>query len=151
VIATRIRDQEAARGIDLSEFSTTQVTGLSQYNLFPNTTILVSADLFTALVARPGATPDQAQFALYNCKRTVGGEKTPRIDQWHLPADADIPMGTVMDQDLGLLRTVQVGLKQPGLTHLAVGSEEPRIINLHRNLEKWLGVTPTDLRPIAEA
>jgi hypothetical protein len=40
---------------------------------------------------------------------------------------------------------VQRGLRQPGLTHLTLSSEECRIINLHRNLERYLGVSPTEI------
>lgn len=148
VIASRIRAQEARRGVDLSGFTTEQVTGLSQYNLFPNTTILISADLFTVLVARPGATVGEADFTIFNLERSPDPEDAERIEHWVLPADADVPMGTVMGQDLALLRTAQLGLDQPGLSHLAVGSEEPRIINLHRNLEKWLRIEPSELLPI---
>ena len=57
-------------------------------------------------------------------------------------------LGLVMSQDCALLRTAQRGLHQPGLEHLAISSEECRIINLHRNLERHLGIDPTELRPI---
>ena len=34
--------------------------------------------------------------------------------------------------------TAQTGLHQPGFTHLALSSEEARLINTHRNLERYL-------------
>lgn len=145
VIADRIRAAEAAKGVDLTGFDTAQITSLSQYNLFPNTTVLISADMWSTLVARPGPTPDSAFFTMYNCRRN-DGSPAARIDEYVIPAETDL--GTVMSQDMNLLRTAQLGLQQPGLTHLAVGAEEPRIINLHRNLESWLGISPTELIPI---
>ena len=34
----------------------------------------------------------------------------------------------------------------PGLTHLTVSpTEECRLVNLHRNLEDYLGIAPTEL------
>ena len=54
VIAQKIRDHQDRLGVDLSGYDTAQITHLSQYNLFPNTTVLVSADLFTV---PPGPAP----------------------------------------------------------------------------------------------
>ena len=54
---------------------------------------------------------------------------------------ADQPVfGLVINQDVGNLQHAQRGLHQPGFTHLAISGEECRIINLHRNLEKYIGV-----------
>ena len=39
--------------------------GLSQYNLFPNVTVLLWADMFNLLIARPGPTPGQAELVAY--------------------------------------------------------------------------------------
>ena len=37
-------------------------------------------------------------------------------------------------------------MHQPGLTHLTVSpTEERRIVNLHRNLEEVLDISPTEL------
>ena len=40
---------------------------------------------------------------------------------------------------------IQRGLHQPGFTHLTLSGEECRIVNLHRNLEDYLGITPTEI------
>jgi choline monooxygenase len=34
-------------------------------------------------------------------------------------------------------------VNQPGFTHLAVSGEECRLVNTHRNLERYLGLEPT--------
>jgi hypothetical protein len=72
----------------------------------------------------------------------------PRTRVADIDLPADTPLGKVMDQDVSLLRTAQKGLHQPGLDHLVVGSEEVRVINLHRNLERYLGIEPTQLEPL---
>ena len=46
---------------------------------------------------------------------------------------------TTMNQDVGIMKTAQRGLHQPGLKHLALSAEECRVINLHRNLDEWVG------------
>ena len=48
--------------------------------------------------------------------------------------------GLVINQDVSNLQFAQKGLHQPGFTHLAISGEECRIINLHRNLERYTGV-----------
>ena len=47
--------------------------------------------------------------------------------------------GNVINQDVELLRNAQRGLRQPGLTHLSLSSEECRIINMQRVLSTYVG------------
>jgi hypothetical protein len=146
VIAERIRRHRATTGADLSGYTTEQITHLSQYNLFPNTTVLVQADMLAVLVARPGPSPDEAFFTMLTSWRHAPGAPWARIQEFEVPPETDL--GLVMGQDCGLLRTAQRGLHQPGLTHLVIGSEECRIINFQRNLERFLGIEPSELVPI---
>ena len=53
--------------------------------------------------------------------------------------------GVVMSQDIAVLTGLQRGLRQPGFTHLVLSAEERRIINMHRNLERYLGIDPSDM------
>jgi hypothetical protein len=46
--------------------------------------------------------------------------------------------GLVMTQDINVLAGLQRGLHQPGFTHLTLSNEERRVINMHRNLERYL-------------
>jgi hypothetical protein len=55
--------------------------------------------------------------------RTTAGEAEP---------------GVVLAQDIQLLAGVQRGMHQPGFTHLVLSSEERRVVNMHRNLERYL-------------
>ena len=76
VIAQKIRDHQATMvGVDLSGYDTAQITHLSQYNLFPNTTVLVSADLFTVMTARPGPSPDEAEHRLGRSLDAAGARR----------------------------------------------------------------------------
>jgi hypothetical protein len=58
-------------------------------------------------------------------------------------ATADV--GRVFNQDIENLQHVQKGMHQPGFTHLALSHEEMRIESLHRNLERYLGIDPSEL------
>lgn len=144
VIAEHIRQKQAARGVDLSRFDTEQLTGLSQYNVFPNATVLVSGDLLSVLLSRPVG-PERGEFVSLHLERRPKGQAA-RVR----PTDVRIPieeanLGLVLGADLKLLLRAQTGVRQPGLTHIAVSSEECRLINTHRNLERYLGVTPSEM------
>jgi choline monooxygenase len=146
VIAQTIREHHrSSRGVDLSRFSTEEVTALQQYNLFPNATVLVSADLVSVLIAVPGTATDRAELVAMNFERAASAD-APRSQ----PFDATVPyehadLGAVLNQDLALLGHAQVGIRQPGLTHLTLSNEEIRIINMHRTLERFLADDPATL------
>ena len=147
VIAQKIRDHQATVGVDLSGYDTAQITSLSQYNLFPNTTVLVSADLFTVMTARPGPNPDEAELAVIQLSR-MPSAGAPASSPIHVTVPVDqADFGFVLNQDLSVIRTMQTGLHQPGLTHLTLSSEECRIINMNRHLERFLGLEPGGTEP----
>ena len=62
---------------------------------------------------------------------------------------ADVRGTGVIAQDISVLQTAQRGLHQPGFTHMTLSSEECRILNMHRNLERHLGIEPSQLEPLA--
>jgi hypothetical protein len=144
VIAQKVRDKQAKRGVDLSPYSTAQVLTLHQYNAFPNTTILIAADMMTVMYSRPGKTPDDGWLTIVHFDRMPKG--APRST----PMDADVPFGQanfgfVLNQDTTVLKNIQIGMHQPGFTHLTLSSEEARLINTHRNLERYLNIVPSEM------
>lgn len=141
VLAQRVRDLWATRGVDLSRFDTAQIMDLQQYNLFPNITVVAFPDLLSVIRARPGATPDDCLMDAFAFTRVPSGDSSPRTKPMDVTTKADQPVfGLVINQDVSNLRFAQKGLHQPGFTHLALSGEECRIINLHRNLERYTGV-----------
>ena len=147
VIAQKIRDHQDRLGVDLSGYDTAKITHLSQYNLFPNTTVLVSADLFTVMTARPGPSPDEAELAIIQLSRMPSAD-APASSPVHVTVPLDqADFGFVLNQDLSVIRTMQTGLHQPGCTHVLLGAEECRIINMNRHLEHYLGLQPGGTEP----
>jgi choline monooxygenase len=143
VIAERIKAFAAGRGVDLSWASTDQMMRLHQYNIFPNLTLLANADHLTVMAARPGPDPDHGELVMILWTRMPPG--APRCK----PADvrmtaAEADPGLVISQDIQVLAGLQRGVHQPGFTHLMLSSEERRVINMHRNLERYLDLPQSD-------
>jgi nitrite reductase/ring-hydroxylating ferredoxin subunit len=109
--------------------------------------VLVFPDLLQVVKARPGATPDACTMDTFAFSRRAasqdGASPARPVDVALAPHQADF--GLVLNQDVVALQKVQRGMQQPGFTHLRLSSEECRIINLHRNLERYLGVSPTEI------
>ncbi|MCP4908851.1 MAG: aromatic ring-hydroxylating dioxygenase subunit alpha [bacterium] len=145
VIADRIkRHHKESKGIDLDRWKSREIMELHQYNIFPNLTVLMTADLLQVLCARPGTTPDEAELVGMSFERERPGQERTR------PLDVELPMdqasfGFVLDQDIDVLTDAQRGVHQPGFTHLNLSCEEARVINTHRNLERYLGIEPSEI------
>ncbi len=134
------------KGIDYSRFSVDQLMNMQQYNLFPNTTVLVFPDFLQVVKSRPGATPDDCFMDAISFDRRPPDDPSPRtkpVDMTLTPDQADF--GIVLNQDVANFRRAQHGMHQPGFTHLTLSGEECRIVNLHRNLERYLGIAPSEI------
>ncbi|EID13258.1 aromatic ring-hydroxylating oxygenase subunit alpha [Mycolicibacterium phlei] len=137
VIAARTRAFAASRGVDLSWADTDRIMRLHQYNVFPNMTLLVNADHLTVMTSHPGADPDHGELVMFLWTRMPPGAPRTRPVDVRVPAEEAHP-GLVLTQDISVLAGLQRGLHQPGFTHLTLSNEERRIINMHRNLERYL-------------
>ena len=134
-----MRAQTDQKGLDLASFDQSQMLTLFQFNLFPNITVIVMCDSITVLRSRPGDTPDDAYMDLLHLDRRPPGSERTQPMQAVIPAE-EASMNLVFDQDLSNLLRAQRGLHQPGLDHIVLSREEMRIINLHYNLEEFIGI-----------
>jgi phenylpropionate dioxygenase-like ring-hydroxylating dioxygenase large terminal subunit len=145
-IAERVRARGIEHGHDwFASLSEGRLLDMQQYNLFPNLTVLVFSDMVQVVRSRPGATPDDAFMDAFSFARFPAGDDTPRTKpaEMYVEEGDDLPLGLVLDQDFKNFARAQRGMHQPGLTHLHVSeTEECRIVNLHRNLDEFLGPTP---------
>ncbi|MGO9925249.1 MAG: aromatic ring-hydroxylating oxygenase subunit alpha [Mycobacterium sp.] len=137
LIAARTRAFAASRGVDLDWADTDRITRLHQYNVFPNMTLLANADHLTIMCSRPGPDPDHGELVMFLMTRMPpGAERNKPTDVRTTAGEAE--PGLVLTQDIRLLAGLQRGLHQPGFTHLVLSGEERRVINMHRNLERYL-------------
>jgi choline monooxygenase len=143
IIAECTRAFAAERGLDLGWASTDQVMRLHQYNIFPNMTLLTNADHLTVMAALPGPDPDHGELVMMLWTRMPpGAPRSKPVDVRMTAGEAD--PGLVMTQDITVLAGLQRGLHQPGFTHLVLSNEERRVINMHRNLERYLELPESD-------
>ncbi|KAA0107724.1 SRPBCC family protein [Mycolicibacterium sp. P1-5] len=143
VIASRTREFAAGRGVDLDWATTDQMMLLHQYNVFPNMTLLTNVDHLTVMTSHPGADPEHGELVMYLWTRMApDAPRTTPIDVRMTAAEAH--PGLVLTQDISVLGSLQRGLRQPGFTHLTLSNEERRVINLHRNLERYLDLPAPD-------
>jgi len=151
-IAEIVRERGVDAGHDwFATLDDGQLLDMSQYNLFPNVTVLVFADMLQIVRSRPGATPDDAYMDAFSFERVAPRDTAPRTKpvDLELSPEGELPLGLILNQDFANFGRSQRGLHQPGLTHLMVSpTEECRIVNLHRNLEEWLGITPSEIRDL---
>lgn len=143
VISEYTRAFAAQRGVDLSWASTDQMMRLHQYNVFPNLTLLTNADHLTVMTSQPGPDPDHGELVMFLWTRMPPGAPRTKPADVRLTAEEAHP-GVVLTQDIAVLAGLQRGLHQPGFTHLVLSAEERRIINMHRNLERYLELPESD-------
>ncbi|KUI04846.1 aromatic ring-hydroxylating dioxygenase subunit alpha [Mycobacterium sp. IS-3022] len=143
VIAARTRAFAASRGVDLSWATTDQLMRLHQYNVFPNMTLLMNADHLTVMTSHPGPDPDRGELVMLLWTRMPPGAPRAKPVDVRMTA-AEAHPGLVLTQDISVLAGLQRGLHQPGFTHLTLSSEERRLINMHRNLERYLDLPQSD-------
>ncbi|HEU5302465.1 MAG TPA: aromatic ring-hydroxylating dioxygenase subunit alpha [Acidimicrobiia bacterium] len=149
LLARLIRERAATNGVDLAPFTDAQVTDLHQFNCFPNISPVFLVESLACVRTRPGTTPDDCFLDLIFCSRAPSdrdphdAERARPVDVTLDPATADV--GAVFNQDIANLMRAQRGLHQPGFTHLSLSREEMRIERLHHNLERYLGITETEL------
>ena len=116
---------------------------LHQYNVFPNMTLLANADHLTVMTSHPGPDPDHGELVMILWTRMPPGAPRIKPADVRMKADEAHP-GLVLTQDITVLAGLQRGLHQPGLTHLTLSNEERRVINTHRNLERYLDLPESD-------
>jgi choline monooxygenase len=143
LIAARTRAFAAERSVDLDWAGTEQVMRLHQYNVFPNMTLLTNADHLTVMTSHPGPDPDHGELVMMLWTRMPPDAPRAKPVDVRMTADEADP-GLVLTQDISVLAGLQRGLHQPGFTHLTLSNEERRVINLHRNLERYLDLPERD-------
>jgi len=147
LIAARTRAFAAQRGVDLGWADTDRITRLHQYNVFPNMTLLANADHLTVMCSRPGpdpdCSPDKGELVMFLMTHMPPDAPRNKPTDVRVGAEQAEP-GLVITQDLRVLAGLQRGMHQPGFTHVVLSSEERRVINMHRNLERYLDLPESE-------
>jgi choline monooxygenase len=105
---------------------------------FPNMTFLANAGHVTLICSRPGPDPDHREMVIFLMTRMPPGAPRSKPADVRSTAGEAEPGLVLTQDDIQLLAGLQRGLHQPGVTQLTLSSEERRVINLYRNLERYL-------------
>jgi phenylpropionate dioxygenase-like ring-hydroxylating dioxygenase large terminal subunit len=138
-----VADVIAGRGVDVSWATTDQMMRLHQYNVFPNMTLLVNADHLTVMTSHPGPNLDRGELVMILWTRMPPCAPRTKPTDVRVKADEAHP-GLVLTQDITVLAGLQRGLHQLGFTHLTLSNEERRVINTHRNLDRYLDLPESE-------
>jgi nitrite reductase/ring-hydroxylating ferredoxin subunit len=135
----RVRERCAAGGYDIRSFRDDQVLDDFHYLVFPNVVLNVHAEMHTVFRARPGATPGSSLFDFWLYHRLADGPDARPSDHVEFPEGARVT--EVLDQDLDGIGRVQAGLRTSGIDHVTLGEAECRLVAVHTELDRLLGVT----------
>jgi hypothetical protein len=110
-------------------------------------TLLTNADHLTIMCSRPGpdpdSYPDKGEMVMFLMTRMPPGAPRNKPTDVRTTAGEAEP-GLVLTQDVKVLAGLQRGMHQPGFTHLVLSNEERRVINMHRNLERYLDLPASE-------
>ena len=115
MLARMVRAVQREQGIDLSSYSDHHVLDMEQYNLFPNITVLVFADMLSVVRARPGTHVEEAFMDVFAFTRVQQAD-APRTKPFDAlpPTGGDTPFRLRLQQHVGNFARTQRGLHSPG-------------------------------------
>lgn len=136
----------AAMGVDWPNISDAQMAeaGLA-WHIFPNMGILQGPTFALCYRTRPyGTDPDKCIYEAFAIERYPQG-KEPKTEWVHAePTEENWRM--VIAQDFSNMELVQQGLKSRGFRgNLPNPHQEQKVINLHRNLARYMGTGSPEL------
>jgi nitrite reductase/ring-hydroxylating ferredoxin subunit len=134
----RVRARCAAGGHDIGALADDQVLDDFHYLVFPNVVLNVHAEMHTVFRARPGVTPGSSLFDFWLYHRLADGRPHGPGDHVEFPEGARVT--EVLDQDLDGIGRVQAGMRTSGIDHVTLGEAECRLVAMHRELDRLLGV-----------
>ena len=117
----------------MSDFDTDQMLNMSQYNLFPNITVLVFSDMVNVIRSRPGDDHETAFMDAFLFERRRARREPPQAKPLDLVLgpDDELPLGLVLGQDVANFERAHRGMRQPGtdapdrVAHRGVPAGEP--------------------------
>jgi nitrite reductase/ring-hydroxylating ferredoxin subunit len=134
----------AARGLDVSGFTSDQMTSAEDVYVFPNVVGPVYPGSAILFRARPdGLDPDRAIHDTWVLE-------SPRPDvEWRMPEQRFFPdwkardWGVITEQDYSNMEHVQIGMKSRGFRGLRLNPrQESNVLHMHRVIDDYLSGRP---------
>jgi len=160
-IQVKKREQGPALGYDYDKLSDTQLSDIVQYNIFPNSILVLQPEEFWILRSRPHATdpnksywdkfslrmpPSKAVQESANISFNLDQESLP--ENWQRPEHdeftqddiiaGDKTMTITIDQDIHFIRDVQQGMKSRGFGEAWLNDDEVRVQHFHDWIDRYM-------------
>lgn len=136
------RETLAARGLDVSGLTDTQMSDNHFHLVFPNLFMTIRAGEATVILStpHPSGDPGRCHWLVQNLMWLPPEERAARREPLKEIAEGDhFPYFLALEQDWEMMQRQQRGLRNSGLDHMALTRQEVRLAYYHSVLDSWVG------------
>ena len=135
------RDTLAARGLDVSGLTDTQMSDNHFYLVFPNLFMTIRAGEATVIIAtpHPDGDPGRCHWLVQNLAWLPAEARAARREPLRdIPESGHVPYFLALEQDWEMMQRQQRGLRNHALGEMALTRQEVRLAWFHSVLDGWL-------------
>lgn len=135
------RDTLTAKGLDVSGLTDAQMSDNHFYLIFPNLFMTIRAGEATAIIAtpHPGGDPNRCVWQTTFYQWLPPAERAAaRVAPVEIAEGDHFPYFLALEQDYHQMQRQQEGLRNAGLTEMALTRQEVRLAHFHSVLDAWL-------------
>jgi phenylpropionate dioxygenase-like ring-hydroxylating dioxygenase large terminal subunit len=141
VLQQAMRETWTAKGLDVSGLTDGQMSDNQFYLLFPNffLTIHAGEGTFIGAVPHPDGDPNRCVWHVANYQWFPPGERAERqTPVTEIAAGDHFPYFLALEQDYEQMQRQQAGLRNHGLTEMALTRQEVRLAHYHAAIDSWV-------------
>jgi hypothetical protein len=135
------RETLMAKGLDVSGLTDTQMSDNHFHLLFPNFFLTIRAGEATLITAvpHPDGDPNRCIWHVTGLMWLPPDQReAARVEQTVVPEGEHVPYFLALEQDWEMMQRQQEGLRQRGLSEMALTRQEVRLAWFHAALDRWL-------------
>lgn len=138
------RDMLSAKGLDTADLTDTQMSDNHFHLVFPNLFMTIRAGEATVIVSTPheSGNPNRCYWQVMGLMWLPEADRpAARQPLEEIAEGAHVPYFLALEQDYEQMQRQQAGLRNTGLTHMALTRQEVRLAWYHAVLDAWMGET----------
>lgn len=135
------RETLSAKGLDVSGLTDTQMSDNHFHLLFPNFFLTIRAGEATLITAvpHPDGDPNRCIWHVTGLMWLPPDQReAARVEPVVVPEGEHVPYFLALEQDWEMMQRQQEGLRQRGLSEMALTRQEVRLAWFHAALDRWL-------------